>query len=212
MGKEIFKQRSTLTNDEIQGLIAKITSLAGKYNERERLNLTLALEEILLDYQTAFGKDQKISCVWREDFFRGAHIAISAPGQKCTPLLLAHEEDEEIIECTQRLMNSIGLGTHYQYSRGCNVTTLKLPVKRKLTMLHQIWIAALLAVLTLVLLQLVPAEAAKIFTAEFVTRVFRKLVSILTMLATPMIFFALLTGIRNIGNVTALGKMGKTVC
>lgn len=212
MSKEIFRQRSALTDYDIRDLVAKVSSAAGKFPERDKLRLTITFEQILMDYQSAFGKAQEISCVWTEEFFRGSRLTISAAGQKCNPLLMANEEDAEIVEVTQRMLNNVGLGAQYQYLRGCNVVTIKLPVKRKLTMLHQIWIAAAMAVLTLILLRFVPAEAAKIFTDDFVMRVFKKMVSILSTLATPMIFFALLTGIRNIGNVTALGHMGKTVC
>lgn len=118
MSKEILKQRLTLTNDEISSLVAKIRSLAGKYSEREQLNLALTLEEVLLDYQLAFGKDKTVYCVWREDFFRGSRITISSPGQECNPLLMANEEDAEVIEYAQRMMNVLGLGTQFQYLRG----------------------------------------------------------------------------------------------
>lgn len=212
MAKEILRQQSTLTDYDIRDLVAKVSSTAEKIPEREKLRLLLTVEQILLDYQSTFGKEQQISCVWTEEFFRGSRITISSAGRECNPLLMANEEDAEIVEITQRMLNNIGLGTQYQYLRGHNVTTIKLPSKRKLTMLHQIWIAAAMAILTLILLQFVPAESAKIFTDDFVIRVFKKMVSILSTLATPMIFFALLTGIRNIGNVTALGHMGKTVC
>ncbi|SEH33105.1 dicarboxylate/amino acid:cation symporter [Selenomonas sp. KH1T6] len=212
MSKEILKQRLILTNDEISNLVAKVRSLAGKYSEREQLNLALTLEEVLLDYQLAFGKDKAVTCVWKDDFFRGSRITISSPGQECNPLLMANEEDAEVIEYAQRMMNVLGMGTQYQYLRGCNVTTVKLPPKRKLTMLHQLWIAAAMAVLTMVLLHFVPENMAKLFTDDFVTRIFQKMVSILATLATPLIFFALLTGIKNIGDVTSLGRMGKIVC
>ena len=212
MAKEILRQQSTLTDCDIRDLVAKVSSAAEKYPEREKLRLVLTLEQILLNCQSAFGKEQRISCVWTEDFFRGSRLTISSAGQECNPLLMADEEDAEIVEVTQRMLNNIGLGTQYQYLRGHNVVTIKLPIKRKLTLLHQIWIAAAMAILTLILLRFVPAEAAEIFTDDFVVRVFKKMVRILSMLATPMIFFALITGIRNIGNVTALGHMGKTVC
>ena len=174
MSKEVFRQQSALTDYDIRDLVAKVSSAAAKFPERDKLRLTLTLEQILLDYQSAFGKEQVISCVWTEEFFRGSRLTISAAGQKCNPLLMANEEDAEIVEVTQRMLNNVGLGAQYQYLRGCNVTTIKLPVKRKLTMLHQIWIAAALAILTLILLRFVPAEAAKIFTDDFVIRVFKK--------------------------------------
>ena len=212
MSKELFRQKSALADYDIRDLVAKISSIPGKLPERDKLRLILTFEQILLNYQSAFGKNREITCVWTEEFFRGSRITISAAGQECNPLLMANEEDAEIVEITQRMLSNVGLGAQYQYLRGCNVVTIKLPVKRKLTMLHQIWIAAVMAVLTLILLRFVPAEAAKIFTDDFAVRVFKKMVSILSTLATPMIFFALLTGIKNIGNVTALGHMGKTVC
>lgn len=212
MGKEILKQRSTLTNDEIVALIAKVNSLSTNYTERERIKLAITLEQVLLDYQAAFGKEKEIYFVWSKNFFGGSRITISSAGQECNPLLMVNEEDKEIAECTQRMLNNLGLGMHYQYVHGSNVIVIKLSGKPKLTMLHQIWIAAALAVLTLFLLQFVPANIAKTFTDDFVTSIFKKMVSVLSTIATPMIFFALLTGIRNIGNVTSLGRMGKVVC
>ena len=215
MSKEIFKRQSTLTDNEINGIVEKVKSLAVKYSEKEKLSIGLTLEQTLLNYQLAFGKDKEITCVWNEDFFRGSRITVSSSGQECNPMLMANEEDTEIIEFTQSMLNRLGLGVQYQYlssGGGRNVTKINLPVKRKLTLLHQLWIAAGMAILTLIILHFVPNETSTIFTDDFATRIFRKMVRILAMLATPMIFFALLTGFRNIGNVTILGKMGKTVC
>lgn len=50
MSKEIFKQRSTLTDNEICDLVAKVKSLSEKYPEKERLKITLTFEQILLNY------------------------------------------------------------------------------------------------------------------------------------------------------------------
>ena len=212
MSNEILKQRAALTNDEIRNLVDKVNSLADDYPNRERMKLTLTLEQILLEYQAAFGSDKEIQLLWTKEFFRGSRITVSLEGQECNPLLMAHEEDQEIIEYTQRMLSILGLGVNYQYRRGSNIVMMKLPGKQKLTMLHQIWISALVAVVTLFILQFMPAEVAKTFTDDFVTRIFKKMVSVLATLATPMIFFALLMGIRNIGNVSSLGKMGKTLC
>lgn len=215
MSKEIFKQRSTLTDNEICDLVAKVKSLSEKYPEKERLKITLTFEQILLNYQLSFGKDKEVTCTWKKDFFRGQRLIISSEGKEYNPLIMPDEKDREVVEFIIRMLNKLGLGPYYQYlpNGGGNVTTIKIPsIKRKFTLLHQLWIATVMAVLTLLVLQFLPEETATIFTDDFVTRIFRKMVGILATIATPMIFFALLTGIVNIGNVTTLGNMGKTVC
>ena len=50
MSKEIFKQKSTLTDNEICDLVAKIKSLTEKYPEKDSLKITLTFEQILLNY------------------------------------------------------------------------------------------------------------------------------------------------------------------
>lgn len=215
MSKEIFKQKSKLTDNAICDLVAKIKSLTEKYPEKDSLKITLTFEQILLNYQLSFGKDKEITCVWKKDFFSGQRLIISAEGKEYNPLIMPDEKDREVVEFIIRMLDKLGLGPSYKYlpNGGGNVTTIKIPsIKRKLTILHQLWIATVMALLTLLVLHFLPEEISKLFTDDLVTRIFKKMVAILATLATPMIFFSLLTGIINIGNVTTLGNMGKTVC
>lgn len=78
-------------------------------------------------------------------------------------------------------------------------------------MLKKILTAIIAAVLLSIGLRSLPANISSMVMEGFISPFFAKIIAIFTELATPLVFFAVVTGITGIGSQAAVGKIGKTL-
>lgn len=76
-------------------------------------------------------------------------------------------------------------------------------------MLKETLAALALAVLSALLLRLLPEEAEHLLNDGLISPVFGKLTAVISAVATPLVFFGVISGITGIGSSSAVGSMGK---
>jgi Na+/H+-dicarboxylate symporter len=130
-------------------------------------------------------------------------------GKAVNPLRLGSDIGEVSLDNTYGILSQLNMAPHYSYSDGANILSCELHPPRKLNMMHRIALAVVAAVLTLLVVNVFLPAYAMPLEKSIVHPVFGKIVHIFGALATPLVFFAVVTGMINIGNVSALEKIGQ---
>lgn len=202
------KQKHFLTLENIDGISGEIQNYLKKekVNETNIVRIRLAMEEILLRWRENFGED--IPCfLSKGGRFGRRYVTLSIKGEECNPLL---EEEEEPSPWLSQLMVNMGLAPSYSYQRGNNQIQLLLN-KQGRGPVASILIAIVLAFLVGVAGQWIPSSFRTTVNDLILNSVYTIFLGMLTTIAGPMIFLTVIWGICGIGDVTALGKMGKNM-
>ena len=98
---------------------------------------------------------------------------------------------------------------NYEYKNGINKVSIPVPLKpRKNALLISIFISVLLALLTWFSSSFMPETVRNEYLIPTISNSFGKLSSVFSELATPLVFFAVVSGICGIGGVSTFGKLG----
>lgn len=207
----LMQEKAVLTEEQIAAWTEQLESLCTKHTKQDRkdiLRLKLSLEEILLKMMDAYGRGTE--CTFRcTKKFHKLSLALSVPGPELDPLA-EQDPEEESGKYHQNILDRLGLGPAYRYIKGVNCVLLDFASRKKMTMLTQVLLALGLSIVTALLLHVLPADLSLSIDTIFINPLFDKLIKVLTTLATPLVFLAVVTGILGLGDVTALGKIGKT--
>lgn len=174
-----------------------------KVDRKGILRFRLMLEEILLKYREHFGEQANFSlrCV---KYFKRLRIELSVMGEQLDPF----ENDEDEGNVLRRLMANIGVMPVWQYKNGRNIVVfmpLKEPYSQTTKLLEMIVAAVVLGGLC----QLLPVEFGSFLSIQIVTPVTDTFMKLLSAVSGPLIFLCILGGIRDMGDMETLGKIGK---
>ena len=176
--------------------------VAGKRAQKSA-KIRLTIEEILLRFRDLFGTKEE--CHLR--FIRGLgglRFEVLQKGASHNPLNLDGETD-----VSYDILSRLNLKPRYAYVNGANVVTVPAPIKpRKNAMLIGVLSGAALAVLTWFLSMVLPDSMVKGYLFPLIHNCFTKLSSVFSALATPLVFFAVVSGIYGMGGVSVFGKTG----
>lgn len=167
----------------------------------------LAVEEILIRFKEKYGTDTPCSLIGRKIFGR-ITFSVQQQGPHLNPLSI-----EEDIEISINILEKMGYSPQYTWrerngGQNCVKYNAALkPIKNKL--LIQMMIAVVLSLITYFILLQCPANVLKGVEDGLINPIFSKLMAVISALATPLIFFCVISGIAGIGDVASLGKMGK---
>jgi len=174
-----------------------------KLSRKDILRFRLSVDSAMCAWLDEIGEGALCSFELNKRFGR-VTISITCEGKKCNP---QKSEGFGNLE-NSSLLQSLGLSVGYSYEEGVNRIKL-MPSSGFIMQLLPIIIAFALGIgLAFALKTSLPDFAAS-FNTQVVDPVFSALMNILRAVASPLIFLAVLSGIYGIGDVAALGTIGK---
>ncbi|MBQ0026475.1 MAG: cation:dicarboxylase symporter family transporter, partial [Lachnospiraceae bacterium] len=202
-GKEI-----KLSDNEIKTSVDEVTELYIAHVKRPAYTETafrIAFEELLLKFRDFYGADSQCQVLFFSRLGKPI-IELSQLGDKRTWVPC----DEEM-QISYDILARLGVKPRYTYSfmhhRNCILWESLKKVEKGGTM-RSIVISIVLAVICgLILNRLTPDTSAMIID-DVVSPLFEKLTLIFSAVATPLVFFAVISGINGIGDVNSFGKIG----
>ena len=210
--KEIYKISKKLTDENIKDIMTELPPVyfdtLGK-KAIEEAKFKIALEELLLRFRDYYGAENICDVVLSKNFGRYS-IEISVQGERKD--YLPCDED---IKLSYDILSRLEVEPRYVYSHGRvgrnRLIWQSVSKPKKHSAALPIIIAAVLAVISGIIINLLPADIHNMLTGDFITPVFTKMTLIISALATPLVFFAVIGGIVGIGDVRAFGKIGSKV-
>lgn len=203
--KELLNSRFVLDRQHIAESIEKLDEILRKetkQTDRDILRTKLTYEEILLNCMQDYPENTECEVACSKQA-KNLKIVFRIKADKINPL--RHSDEDEV---AYNILERVGIGPAYRYRRDCNIITLNVRIKKKINGLIVIGAAVVLAVITALLMNLLPTDVCNIIDNAFINPFFDKLSSILQAFATPLVFFSVITGIVGIGDVKSLGKLG----
>lgn len=213
MGKMLTKQDERITMDKSAiDCISEWTAGAlaeAEVNHKDVIRIRLAIEDVLFLWLQRLGEGVK--CTFRSGTrLRRHYIEIRVKGEKISPGELTDESGDYGEFLYSSLIAQAGLSFAYSYKDGENVITLNPPRKVRVGQVGQILIGIGAAVVFGLLSRLLP-ESARTVINGIADPLFQTMMGALRALSSPMIFFAICWGIVGIGDISALGKIGRKV-
>lgn len=206
---EYYRNRIRLDNASVAKTVGeateKYTAALGKA-AMPGPSFRIAFEELLLQFRDCYGEecDCQIVC---SRFHRRCRIFVSARGPRKD-----FAPYDESLSYSYDILGRLGVYPQYTYFRGKNCVTWEMqPVKPKNAMIVSILIAVGLAIFVGLHLNGAPESFRIAVTGDILNPVFNKIIAILTELATPLVFLAVIDGIVGIGDVKSFGRIGKKV-
>ena len=206
MFRTIFNESAVLTDsviDQWATLSENVYHQVAGKRAQKSAKVRLSVEEVLLRFRDLFGDKEecRLRCVRG---FGGLRFEVSQKGAQQDPLNLDIETD-----VSYDILFHLNLKPRYAYVNGANVVTIPAPMNpRKNAMLIGVLTGAALAVLTWLLSMVLPDSVVKGYLFPLIHHCFAKLSSVFSALATPLVFFAVVSGIYGMGGVSAFGKTG----
>lgn len=196
---------SAVEIDRISQCTAHLLQQA-EVKQKDILRFRLSIENVMEIWLRELGEETECAFSSGTKFGR-AYILLSAEGKKVNP----NEYQDELmagISEGSSILATLGLTLEYHYESGQNILKLTLP-KGQAGQLMPVLICMLLGALMGGLFEFVLPEAGNVIQEWVVTPVFDTLMNLLSVIAGPMIFLAVYSGIYGIGDTITFGKIGK---
>lgn len=199
-------QDYTLTNHDIDLACHDVETFFERANgeKRDIIRTRLAVEEILLKYQEAFGTKGTFQFQCRKRMNR-LHAGFSIPGERND---VVHTDSGEESAVMKGILSGMGEIPAWQFKNGVNYLTFTLK-KRKLSPAISLLAAVALALFCGIVSSFLPEKYVDFLSEEMITPVFDTFMGLLSAVAGPLIFLSVAGGIYNIGDIATLGKVGK---
>ncbi len=195
-----------LTNEGIDAASIHINTLLQEImGRRKALRIRLAAEDVLNLWRNTPGSADL--CTVQYCIRPGQRsIRVSVVGPSVNPN--TDFEDNELDAAGNVILESLGLSPIYRYIKGVNQVDFQVPGK-KVNQLSWVASAGMLAIIFGLLTMRLPWNAQQFLSEQLAMPTLKILLGLLTGVAMPMIFLSICTGILGIGNVAALGRIGK---
>lgn len=199
-------EKLKLSNENIAQTAASAEQILGEWgaDSRNILQIRLAVEETLLKYQEVFGAE---AVFVRKDtrHFKRLRLELCVAGERYDPFDAEEEQSSEVL---RGLLANMGVVPTWQYKNGENRVVFT-PRKKKRSQMASLVLAAALAILCGGLCRLMP-EGVRTFLADELTGpLFNRFMGLLSAIAGPMVFLSVAWGIYSIGDLAAMGRIGK---
>lgn len=199
-------EKMKLSNENI----AQASSLAEKTLEewgvdaRNILQIRLAVEETLLKYQEVFGAEAVFAqkCTRR---LKRIRLELSLTGERFDPFDTGEEEQSQVL---RGLLANMGVVPAWQYKNGENLI-LFTPKKKKRSQMASLALSVILAFLCGGVCSFLPEGVRTFLINELISPVFNRFMGLLSAIAGPMVFLSIVWGIYSIGDMAAMGRIGK---
>lgn len=199
------QERYMLTNETIDLLsILCLEALTEAGTEgKDIIRIRLSLEEILEVWKKELGTAEVYFRTGRK--FGRQYIEFGVQGRQLDVM----NEKEDFFLCS-RLLAQAGLSLVYTYQNGVNRLTINPPGKKQTGQIVQL----LLAILCAIVLGFVVRGLTDVYgnRVQMVTEpLFHMLLGLLRAISSPLIFLSICWGIISIGDLSAVGRIGKQV-
>ncbi len=167
----------------------------------------LQIEEVLRHLQVAYGTETECKFVYYKTF-KSSYFEFRVNGDEKNPIQV---DDEELLY-SKSILSMYGSEPAYYYSRHLrkNYITVEAEQKpQKNKMMMNILLAVVIALLTRTLIGIIAPDSLSFIKDDIVNLIFTKMTTIISEVATFLVFFSVITGITGVGNSATLGKMGK---
>lgn len=191
---------STETIDRVSQLFGEALEEAGT-DKRDILRIRLSLEDILGMWMKKL-ENNAVQYKMVQRFGR-LSASVCVEGTQVSP-----DEDEQGFLFSSRLLAQAGLALEYSYKNGKNYLICGPLKKAQTGQMTNLLFAILAAFLIGGIVKTLP-EGAQNIVLEIVNPVFQTILNILRAISSPMIFLAVCWGIISIGDLSAVGKIGK---
>lgn len=205
--KPIIEKTYPLNATSIDQMSEELETCMKKYpylTHKDILKTRLSLEELLIQWNTLEEK-QKVSLSIIE---KRSHLEISLS------LLTINYEFNPLsneLASLDNLLATLGMGWMHQFDSGINTVYIKIET-RPTHKVRNISIAVLLAVISAIILRLAPDSIESAFSTYMMTPLFDICSNFLSAIISPIMFFAVITGITSISNPRILSTIGKDAC
>jgi len=132
-------------------------------------------------------------------------LLLRAKGIRADPLEKSSRNDE----IGDRLLQSLGFCPLFKYRR--NENTVTIPFQHKRHDLLYVFISLVLGMLCSSLLTSVYPAVGRFIAQNVLIAMFDKMQNIIRLISMPLIFFSICCGILELGDISMLGKIGKTL-
>ena len=203
-----------LTNEKIAEAIEKVQDFFESLNvsRKDKIRISLLLEEALLRYQEKFGEDQKFKLVIRK-WFGTPKVLIKIKGAPYNPI----EDDTGKQLFSEMMMRTLltyeFAGITYRYENGYNeihAFSTKEPKKLKIPG-GSTTIAILLSIFFALIAQNFSEPTQKIIVESFVTPILDSLFGVSIAINIPLIFVSIVSSLCAIENVTVLNELSAII-
>ena len=171
---------------------------------RNILQIRLAVEETLLKYQEAFGREAEFAQKYIRRFKR-IRLELSVIGERFDPFDTKEEEQSEVL---RGLLANMGVVPAWQYKNGENLI-LFTPKKKKRSQMASLILSVMLAFLCGGLCRFLPEGVRTFLADQLISPIFNRFMGLLSAIAGPMVFLSVVWGIYSIGDMAAMGRIGK---
>ena len=199
-----------LNNQDINDAIEKIQKFFESLNvpRKDKIRLSLLLEETLLRYQEKFGEDHNFKLVIRK-WFGTPKVLIKIKGTTYNPL---EDNDEEQIfseSMMRNLLNYESAGITYKYENGCNeIRAFSTKEKKKLKIPGgSVTISLILAIVFAFIIKNFSEPTQKIIVEGLVTPILDTLFGAIIAINIPLVFISIVASICAVENVTVLHEL-----
>ena len=173
---------------------------------REALRIKLALEEVLLEYQNAFGENENFTIKYIKRF-SVIRVEVSVACESFDPFSKRGDEYEVI----RGLLAGIGLSPVWNYKNGKNRIVFSAK-KKPLSDTVKIGLALGLAIIAGFILNYIPEGISAGINHYLLAPVTEAFMGLINAVAGPLVFLSVLGSICSMGNMETFGKIGsKTI-
>lgn len=201
----ISNKQIKLTNEEILNFIEDLSPLMQKmYIERKnKLRLSLSLEEILLRWQNHFGSET-IVFISIKKRLGTITISIKLKGEQYNPIDLEQSESDLNIP----LLSKLQMSPSFAFKNGYNIIIFKLSKQRNNSVIILMSSILIAVILGLIGLHYFPDFSENILD-QFLIPIKTTIFNLLTAVAVPVVFISIFQGIISIDDIGSFGKVGK---
>lgn len=207
---KFMDEKAYLSNDVIHNWTEQAVRLYEKKAGKRADNivkLSLAIEELLLRFRETYGTKEICHFIGYTKFGK-IYFEISQKGLAKDCL-----EIEEDLQQAYDILTRMGQKPEYTYKEkgSINKVIYSYPKKTmKNKMLIQIFVAIALAFVSSIVFRKMPGSEGIV---EVMTKgILPKCCAILSAIATPLVFLAVIDGITGLGDMTSFGKIGSKSC
>ena len=177
-----------------------------KVESKNIIRIRLGIEEALIRYREDFGEDRPF-VLKLSDGLGQINVSVSVKGHMLDPFLKDTQEEQNSSFMRAALAN-MGEMPLWRYSRGLNIISYGIK-KRNLNSWTQLIIALVMAVVCGAILKMIPQEITQTIHTGILTPLLDTFMNLLSGVAGPMIFLAVVWGIYSVGDVAAFSVLGK---
>ena len=201
-----------LNNQNIAHVMEEIEKIFDSTNvtHKDKLKISLLIEESLLCYQETFGEEQEFTFITRK-WFGTPRISIKIKGKPLNPL----EDDEDLIfseNIMQDLLNYERARVIYRYEGGFNEIRAFTPLEIKNLKIPggSNTISILLAIVFTLIMKNFSPEVQNLIV-NIITPVLNTLLGAIIAVNIPFIFVSIVASICSMENMVTLNTIGTTV-